>query len=401
MSRITELEGQIKALSKKALDAVEDDRAWSEKADEVRKMDDDLKSLVEERDAVASIAGIADAKALTEAGDPADVQTDTRPVATKSIGEQFVEADGFKNVTPAGKFTTGAIPVDVKATFTVADGGAGLIVPQYSTNVVDILFKRLTVADLLASGQIGGNTFIYPKESSVTNAAAAIGEGDEKPASDLNVVQVTETLKKIATSLKVSDEIVKDAPATMSYVNGRLTLFVQLTEEDQLLNGSGSGNNVTGLLNRSGLTTAQAVGSDTVVDAIFKEITKIRSTAFIDPDGIVINPTDWQSIRLDKDANGQYYGGGPFTGPYGNGGIAADGLWGLPVVVTPSIAQGTALVGAFRSCAQVFRQGGITVEMTNSNEDDFLNNLLAVRAEERLLLAVYRPAGFGKVTGLT
>jgi HK97 family phage major capsid protein len=97
----------------------------------------------------------------------------------------------------------------------------------------------------------------------------------------------------------------------------------------------------------------------------------------------VINPADWQSLRLSKDDNGQYYGGGPFTGAYGNGGFSGDMLWGKPAVVTPSIAQGTALVGAFKTCAQVFRRGGITVEMTNSNEDDFLKNLVAIRAEER------------------
>jgi HK97 family phage major capsid protein len=70
------------------------------------------------------------------------------------------------------------------------------------------------------------------------------------------------------------------------------------------------------------------------------------------------------------------------------------------VVVTPAIAQGTALVGAFQLSAQVYRREGIRVEATNSNEDDFLKNLIAIRVEERLGLAVYRPAGFGTVTGL-
>jgi HK97 family phage major capsid protein len=77
-----------------------------------------------------------------------------------------------------------------------------------------------------------------------------------------------------------------------------------------------------------------------------------------------------------------------------------DNLWGLPVVVTTSATVGTAVVGAFNTCAEVFRKGGITVEATNSNENDFLTNLIAIRAEERLALAVYRPAGFSTVTGL-
>jgi HK97 family phage major capsid protein len=119
----------------------------------------------------------------------------------------------------------------------------------------------------------------------------------------------------------------------------------------------------------------------------------------VEPDAIVIHPTDWQTIRLGKDSQGQYYAGGPFTGAYGNGGYTnvAD-IWGVKAVITTAIAQGTVLVGGFQESGQVFRRQGITLEMTNSNVDDFVNNLITLRAEERLALAVYRPAGFGKVT---
>jgi HK97 family phage major capsid protein len=76
-------------------------------------------------------------------------------------------------------------------------------------------------------------------------------------------------------------------------------------------------------------------------------------------------------------------------------------LWGLPVAVTPAMTAGTALVGAYASAAQVFRKGGIRVEASNSHQDFFIKNLVAIRAEERLALAVYRPGAFGEVTGLT
>jgi HK97 family phage major capsid protein len=113
-----------------------------------------------------------------------------------------------------------------------------------------------------------------------------------------------------------------------------------------------------------------------------------------------MNPLDWAVLRLQKDANKQYFAGGPFTGAYGQNGPfnSVDTLWGKPVIQTPSIAQGTAAVGGFRECGQIFRRQGITVEMTNTNQDDFINNLITVRAYERLALAVYRPNGFGKVT---
>jgi len=163
---------------------------------------------------------------------------------------------------------------------------------------------------------------------------------------------------------------------------------------------------VTGILQTSGLQTAIASESTgtladptLVMDDLYEQITAIRFNAFVEPDAIVVNPADWQHIRLAKDANKQYYNGGPFTGAYGNGGFTnVDAIWGLRVVLTSAIASGTTLVGGFQECAQIFRRQGVTVEMTNSNSTDFENGLITVRAEERLALAVYRPGGFGTTT---
>lgn len=77
--------------------------------------------------------------------------------------------------------------------------------------------------------------------------------------------------------------------------------------------------------------------------------------------------------------------------------LSQPNLWGLRTVVTPSIAQGTALVGAFSQAATVYRKGGVRVESTNSHSDDFTHNLNTVRVEERIGLAVPVPSGFAKV----
>jgi len=130
-------------------------------------------------------------------------------------------------------------------------------------------------------------------------------------------------------------------------------------------------------------------------------LTKVRTIGFFEPDAIVLNPLDWQTIRLSKDANGQYYAGGPFTGAYAVGGYSVAGfLWGKPVIETTAIAQGTGLVGAFRTGGQIFRRMGLTMEMTNSDASDFQYNRIAIRAEERLALVIYRPLAFCTVTGI-
>jgi HK97 family phage major capsid protein len=72
----------------------------------------------------------------------------------------------------------------------------------------------------------------------------------------------------------------------------------------------------------------------------------------------------------------------------------------MRVVVSSNITVGTALVGAFREGAAVFRKGALRVEASNSHGTWFQSNITALRAEERLALAVYRPSAFVAVTNL-
>jgi HK97 family phage major capsid protein len=406
MPTLTELKQEMQALSAKAFEtATAGDRTPAERREELDKIEPEIKALAKQ---VADEEHLADArKKYQPSDDKGDVAADQhRDETAKSIGTQFVESDGYKGVAgKSGQFSTGA--VEVKATMT--ESASTGILPAVYPGIVPILLRRLTVAQLMPSIPVSSTSLRVIKETTATNAAAATAEGAAKPASTLVFAPTDEPIVKIATSIKITDEMLSDYGFVRAYVDGRLVTFVMLSEEDELLNGSGSGIHLTGILNRSGLQAAQARSTDSRAVAIYKEITKIRANAFLEPDAIVIHPTDWQSARLEADANGQFFGGGPFTGPYGNGGVAGGGdgtydavpYWNLRVVVTPELAPGTTLVGSFATAAAVMRKdGGITVEATNSNEDDFLKNLVALRAEERVGLAVFRPGAFGTVTGM-
>lgn len=215
-------------------------------------------------------------------------------------------------------------------------------------------------------------------------------------------------MRKIATFLPISDELLEDAPQIQAYLNQRLTLFVKQVEESQLLLGNGTAPNLQGFV-----ATGRAIGTftrgtaDDNATALFKAANGTRGSSFLDPDTVVIHPTNWQAIRLGKDDNGQFYGGGPFFGAYGGNApqssasqFAADSLWGMRVVVTSSITVGTALVGAFGQGAALFRKGGLRVEASNSHGTFFQSDLVAIRAEMREALAVYRPSAFCAVVNL-
>lgn len=403
MPSLKELEGKIKDLSQKGLDVVNDEKmTQAEKKEALDKIEPEVKALIEERN---------DARYIEEQRSrfEGEVNAADAPAEDKtplgSVGEQFVRSEAYKKLKASGnlgstrKWSTGAVEINAATMTTTA---SPVIQPDVQTGVVELNFQAPRVADLMPNGQTNSNMIRYLKEVTATNAADTVAEEGQKPESTLVLDEVDEPVRKIATIMRVTDEMLEDYAQTRSYIDGRLGFFVRLAEDDQLLNGSGVAPDLTGILNRAGLQAAQALGADTRPDAVYKQITNIRTNAFVEPDGLVIHPSDWQDFRLAKDANNQYYAGGPFYGPYGNGGSAGENpnLWGLRVVVTTRIAAGTALVGAFASSAQVFRKGGLTLDATNSHSDDFAYNRTAIRAEERVALAVYRPGAFGTVTGL-
>lgn len=327
-------------------------------------------------------------------------QAGQKATATKSMGQQFIESKAFEwlkqtsGQRSSSSWTSPSAELMATTLDTSSGSGGPLIVTDYRPGILPLLFKRLVIADLIAPGTTDSNSITYMKETTFTNAAAPVAEGAAKPESALVFTQTSDPVSKIAHWLPVTEEMLEDVQQIRSYIDGRLRFGVALTEEDQLLNGSGTLPALRGILNRTGLTAAQLRGTDTNADAIFKQITTIATTVFVQPDGVVMNPTNWQTVQLMKDANGQYYGAGPFAP------AQQATLWGLPVVKTPTIVAGTALVGAFQEASQIFRKGGLRVEASNSHNDFFIKNLVAIRAEERLALAVYRPAAFGTVTGL-
>lgn len=333
----------------------------------------------------------------------------------KDMGSQFIESAGYKSMIQAYKdqgrfptgFSTGPIQLDTKGTLMegVTGSGSGLMpVPQVVGGITDQLFQRLTFADLVLSGQTSTNSLRYIIEGTATSGAAGVGEGTAKPESTLGFGVVDESVKKIATLLPVSEETLSDAPAIQSYINGRLTLFVQIEEERQLIRGTAASTEVQGLLVSRNVPvyTGSTATDGNAAEQLFRALNSMRGSALMEPEWCVLHPDDYETIRLLKDTNGQLYGGGPFFGPYGAGGQAnssgqitgaSETVWGKPLLVTSAVGSGTAIIGT-RSSSQVFRRGGLSVEATNSHDTYFALNLVAIRCEERLAYAVYRPAGY-------
>jgi HK97 family phage major capsid protein len=337
-------------------------------------------------------------------------------------GSRFIQSEGYRRIKSADNrgqsWSTG--PVDcgplmqTKGTLlegsqaSPGTGGAFVPVPQVVPGVVETLFQPLTLESLLLAGQASGNAIRYAVEGTATSGAAGVAEAGTKPESTLAFSTRDEPVKKIATVCVISDELIEDAPAVQTFVNGQLSSFVQTEAERQLFRGTSGGNEVQGIFtSRSVPVYAGGTAAGDKAAQLFKAMNGVRGSAFVEPEWIVLHPSDWQDIRLATDSAGQYFGGGPFLGAYGGpqGPVGASGqvsgaldsIWGKSVYVTSAIGNaGTALVGA-RAAGQVWSRGGVSVEATNSHSTYFTANLTAIRAERRLGLTLYRPQAMCEV----
>ncbi|UVL70606.1 phage major capsid protein [Pseudomonas protegens] len=284
--------------------------------------------------------------------------------------------------------------VDVKSFNKQLGSGSGsagaLIEPQRNAGILMPGLRRLTIRDLLAQGRISSNSLEYVRENIFTNSAAPVAEGTLKPESNLTFTKETANVKTIAHWIQASRQVMDDAPMLESYVNNRLLFGLALVEEGQLLNGDGTGDNLTGLNKVATAYDATLnVTGDTRADKIAHAIFQTSESEF-EASGIILNPRDWHAIALLKDADGRYIFGGPAA-------FAAKVMWGLPVVATKAQALGTFTVGGFDLASQVWDRMDATVEVSREDRDNFVKNMLTILCEERLALAHYRPTAI--ITG--
>lgn len=421
-TRITMLKERAEAESKTAREVAQ------KAADEGREMTDDerhtyevsMKSLGDVLDGIKAVK--SDEAVMAQAKDFADsvgvAATPDIKARVRSLGVTVVESPEFKSML--GGFPDGRIPaqsrvqsapIAVKALFTGASStSAGAFVVNERTDIVEFLGRKpLTLRNLVSNRRTTSDTVEFVQESSHTNAAAPVAEatsaaartaaantttgavtftnasgGGYKPEGSWAFAVVQANVKTIAEWVPVTKRALADVAQLEGLINDQLSADVAEAEENQLLNGDGSGENFTGIANTSGIQT-QAFATD-IFTSVRKGITKLRTVGRVNPTAILMNPADAESVDLTKDGNNQYYYGGPQA-------LGQRTLWGVPVIESESQTAGFATLGDFTK-AVVWDREQTTVTMTDSHSDFFVRNLVAVLAEERLAFGVTRPTAF-------
>lgn len=293
----------------------------------------------------------------------------------------------FSNSVVAGRRIAIDVPRNALTSFAVnpVDG---------STKIITNPNQRLTVRDLLAPGDTESNAVAYLRELLFTNNAAPVAENTTKPYSEITFEEVLSGVKTVAHLMKIAKQTLDDLPQLRSIINGRLLNGLKRVEDTQLLFGSGVGNNLHGIYTQA---TAFANPSTKTTPSNSLDVMRLAmlqvTLAELSATGHVMHDIDWTDIELIKDANTKGY---LFSNPFGT--LEAR-LWGLPVAQTNQAGMlGNFLTGSFADAAQIFDREDANVVISTENADDFEKNMVSVRAEERLALAVYRPQAFVKGT---
>jgi HK97 family phage major capsid protein len=344
---------------------------------------DALKSLTDQHKALSD--------ALTELAQKG-VKAESQP-AMKSIGTEFIESDAFKSFKDGG--TTKA-RVEIKNTILGESGSPQnpddtLVGADRLPGIVGGAFRSLRLLDVIPVGTTGSNSIEYTREASWTNDAAETKEGAAKPESDLTFELVNVPVRTIAHFIKVSKQVMDDAPALGSYIDRRLRHGVQNRLQTQIVNGNGTSPNISGILDAGNYTSLSAATGDNKFDFANKAKYKVVEAEY-EPTVYLINPQDWGAMERLKRGTGDegYVGGDGGVISYLQNGLQPT-LWGLPVIASNAVPQGT-LICLASDAVMMWQRQGVVVEVFEQDGDNVQKNLLTVRAEMRGAFSVFRPA---------
>ncbi|WP_422085406.1 phage major capsid protein [Variovorax sp.] len=300
--------------------------------------------------------------------------------------------EGFKMVQTARiKSTQIKLPTTSlhrKAALTSTTGAAALNAQRLAGFVVPAQ-RKLTIRDLVPNLRTDAGSIEYVRESASTNGAAVAAEGSVKGESSVTMELVTANVVTIATWLQASKQILADSAQLQNYLDNRLRYMVQFAEELQLLKGSGVGNNLLGLYTAATAYAAPiTITSPNRMDVLRLAIGQLEDANY-NANGIVLHPDDWTAIELLKNDDGDYLKADPSS-------ANPRTLWGRPVVTTTAMTVDTFLVGDFATAATLYDREDLVLDIATQDQDDFIRNLVKLRMEERVSLAVQLPGAMVK-----
>lgn len=244
--------------------------------------------------------------------------------------------------------------------------------------------RRLSLIESLPRLRVTSNTFEFNALDGYTNAASyQANEGALKAEASMPTDLKSVSIKTIAHFLPVSEQVLADVPALQQQIDSLLRYGVGSKLERELIVGTGSPGQIGGLTDTGNfIVWSPSTSTLNTADKIGEALASLDAAGWAG-NLIVLHPNDWQAMRSERAETGGEYLAGSWNNP------AAPNVWGVPVVTSPYITEGNAIVLDTSQVALLERQDA-TVQM-GWIEDQFARNVVTIRAELRAGLAVFSP----------
>ena len=363
------------------------------------------------------LSSITDLSAGTSLWTPAS--GDPTPAAKSgSTGQRFVNSPAWKSFMgayPDGRIpdstsglNSGAVQMGgMKALLTGASPtSAGALVQPEQYGFVDEPYRPLSIRQLVTNGTTTSDAIEYVRQGTRTNNAAVVPEatsaarigagtgevtavaGGLKPESGFELLKVSAPVKTIAHWEPATKRALSDAGQIITLIDNFLRAGLEEKLEDQIVSGSGDGEDFRGILNTPGTTGQPFV--DNLLVTTRQAKTKVKIVGRAVPTAYVFNPEDNEKLDLLRETGGGSEGAFLFGGPASTG---VQTLWGVPRIESEAVPVGTALLADWRQ-AVIWDREQATVQVSDSHADFFLRNLVAFLAEMRAAFGIIRPSAF-------
>jgi HK97 family phage major capsid protein len=320
----------------------------------------------------------------------------------KSFGQQVEEKlTANKENLPTSVGKKFSFEVNTKTVGNLASSsnltGSYFVQPTVVPGVILQPYNQAHMRDVVNTGNTDSNVIRYVRDNGGEGGPAMTAEGATKPQMDRDLAIIDSNVRKLATYLRVPEEMIEDIPYLTSFLTNVGTQEVLAVEDTQILYGDGTGQNLSGIAT-SGNFTAFAAGTSVVTapnnyDVLSAAVKQMRVAKRM-PSVHLVSPVDYYAMVSTKDTTNNYIlqGGG-------NGLIPAT-AGGIPIVQMNQVATGD-FITLDKNAAQIFFRSNINVRFYEQDQDNAIKNLVTIVIEERLALAIYYVTGIIKGTFAT
>jgi HK97 family phage major capsid protein len=261
----------------------------------------------------------------------------------------------------------GAVAIDAPR-----DSWVRNLIPTAPCSAANIEFVKQVGTRADAGAQAGGSPL--QREAVVKKESAFSFEAVSLPV--VTLAHWTQTSRQLA----------DDVSSLTAFIGGELIAGIDRALEIQILGDGTTPGDIAGLAASGNHTVYNlAATGDSPLDALRKSIAQCQ-LGNTQPDAIILNPLTFASLELTKATDGVFIAGTPR-------GTISVSLWGVPLIVTPAMAENEFVVAGLRQSTQLWIRSDSVLRVSDSHDQTFTSNVLTWLCEGRFGFGVTRPSG--------